>query len=212
MLPHPLAHSAPTTLPLNAAPLSILLLLLRLRLCPCSRCSTHAPCVCVRITLPVSNADEPIWNKTPPFYYGIASPCIAAALLSHLAASLPCLRLSRPERMAITVECIYQNVGIGLSIAFSIFPMELGQSSKAAAVPLFYGFCQLVIIPLYVIICWRLGWSYAPSTDPIWDVLRDSYQHRAHYVDRPDPRTSIRGLTLEESSEPSPREAAESAI
>ena len=50
---------------------------------------------------------------------------------------------------------------------------------KAAAVPLFYGFIQLTIIPIYVIIGWKLGWSYAPASDPLWKVLRDSYQHHA---------------------------------
>ena len=48
-----------------------------------------------------------------------------------------------------------------------------------AALPLFYGFCQLVIIPAYLLACWKLGWSYAPASDPVWRVLRDSYQHNA---------------------------------
>jgi predicted Na+-dependent transporter len=130
-------------------------------------------------SLVYSNSDEPLWNKTGQFYGSISLPCLAAMVLAHLVSSLPCLRLSPPERMAVTIECLYQNVGIALSVALSVFSTSNGQASKAAAVPLFYGFCQLLIIPIYVIIGWKLGWSYAPPSDPVWRVLRDSYQHNA---------------------------------
>mgnify|MGYP004193933141 CR=1 FL=1 len=51
-------------------------------------------------------------------------------------------------------------------------------SIHLAGTPLYYGVCQTALIPLYVLLCWRLGWTYAPPTDPIWRVLRDSYQER----------------------------------
>jgi hypothetical protein len=36
-----------------------------------------------------------------------------------------------------------------------------------------------VIIPLYLLAMWKLGWTYAPPRDPLWKVLRHSYQMNA---------------------------------
>ena len=123
-----------------------------------------------------SSVDEPIWDKPSHFYLEVALPAIAALTLSSLITTLPCLRLTRPERVAVTIECLYQNTGIATSIALSVF--SGADASRAAGTPLYYGVCQTVLIPLYVILAWQLGWTYAPRTDPIWKGVRDNYQRR----------------------------------
>ena len=66
-------------------------------------------------------SDEPLWGKTTPFYVGVAAPTLVALAASLGLTSLPCLRLAPPERVAIAIECMYQNIGIAGSIAFSAF-------------------------------------------------------------------------------------------
>jgi len=124
-----------------------------------------------------SSADEPIWDKEAKFYAATATPCVVALFLSMAITRLPCLRLAPPERVAVTIECLYQNTGIAVSIALSVFSGR--DASRAAGSPLYYGVCQTVTIPLYVIAAWQLDCTYAPRTDPIWRVVKDSYQHRA---------------------------------
>ena len=93
-----------------------------------------------------SSDEEPIWDKTPAFYAAVAMPAVVALVLSMALTSLPCLHLARPERVAVTIECLYQNTGIAMSIAFSIFSGS--EASIAAGTPLYYGFCQTVLIPI----------------------------------------------------------------
>ena len=125
-----------------------------------------------------SSVDEPVWDKPTEFYFAVATPCLIALLLSVAAGSLPCLRLSSPERVAVVIECLYQNTGIGASIALSVFSGS--EASRAAGTPLFYGLCQMILIPIYVVIAWKLSCTYAPAKDPWYKVIRDSYQHHAH--------------------------------
>ena len=89
-------------------------------------------------------------------------------------ASTPCIALHRPERVAVTIECIFQNITIGFGISLSLFHGD--ERHRAAGSPLYYGVAQTVIIPIYLFAMWKLGWTYAPSTDPLWKVLRNSYQ------------------------------------
>ena len=107
-------------------------------------------------------------------------PAILALVLSTALSSAPCLRLSRPERASIAVECTYQNTGIATSLALSMFDGH--EASRAAGVPLYYSTVQLVLIASYLFACWRLEWTYAPPTDPLWQVLKESYQGRASHA------------------------------
>lgn len=129
----------------------------------------------VSFSLFFSSVDEPVWDKPLLFYAAVGTPALAAVLASTAIASLPCLRLSKPERVAVVIECLFQNIGIANSIALSAF--SGAEASRAAGTPLFYGACQFILIPLYLLASWRLGWTYAPASEPFWRMLRDSYQH-----------------------------------
>ena len=124
-----------------------------------------------------SSVSEPIWDKPREFYAAVALPCVLALLLSHAIGSLPCLGLTTPERTAVTIECLYQNTGIATSIALSAFRGT--EASRAAGTPLYYGVVQTATIPLYVLCCWKLGWTYAPASDSLWRVVGQCYQSRS---------------------------------
>ena len=119
---------------------------------------------------------SPLWDKPPVFYAATALPILVSTAAALALTALPCARLAPPERVAITIECLYQNTGIATSIAFSIF--DGSDAAKAVSAPLFYGLVQTALIPFLVLAAWKLGWTYAPASEPFLRFLRDNYQGR----------------------------------
>ena len=111
----------------------------------------------------------------PPRVYAATALTLVAVVATLALTSLPCAR--RPERVAITIECLYQNTGLATSIALSIF--DGAEAAKAVSAPLLYGFFQTAAIPLLVLVWWKAGWTYAPPSEPLLRFLRDNYQDRA---------------------------------
>lgn len=74
----------------------------------------------------------------------------------------------------VSVECCYQNVGIATSVALTMF--EGDELAEALGVPFFYGVVEAVILGVYCIGAWKLGWTKAPRNAPIWKVLSTSYE------------------------------------
>jgi hypothetical protein len=48
--------------------------------------------------------------------------------------------------------------------------------SEAMAVPLLYGLAEAVILGVYCIGAWKMGWTKAPSNTPFWTMLFRSYE------------------------------------
>lgn len=83
-------------------------------------------------------------------------------------------RVSAPEAVAIAVEVCYQNTGLAMAIPLSAFDKK--DASRAAGVPLFYAFLQVCVLPMFLLVAWKSGQTYAPSKDPIWRVIFYNYQ------------------------------------
>jgi hypothetical protein len=84
-------------------------------------------------------------------------------------------RLKKPERVTVSVECCYQNVGIATSVALTMFDKQ-EELAEAMGVPLFYGTCEAVILAIYCLIAWKFGWTKAPKDAPLCHVLGMSYE------------------------------------
>jgi len=121
----------------------------------------------------VSNNDEPIWTKEPIFYPAVASPCVIG-LCCSFSAALCSRTLTKPEVVAVTVETAYQNTGLALSIALATF--EEDDVADAAAVPLFYAAVQVILLPLFLISVWKLGFTYAPPNTSILKTILFNWQ------------------------------------
>ena len=110
-------------------------------------------------------------------YIGIAFPCMVGITLPIAICYLLAkqgVALPWPERTSICVESAYQNIGIAQ--AFAITVLEGEDSVQAIKVPLFYGFAEVVIILVFLVISWRRGCTHAPAKAPLWRVLSNSYQ------------------------------------
>ena len=57
------------------------------------------------------DSDSKVWSRDWPFYVGVASPCVGGLIIANIISTL--LRLRRPERVTVAIECCYQNVSVG---------------------------------------------------------------------------------------------------
>jgi predicted Na+-dependent transporter len=122
----------------------------------------------------MSNTDKDarIWNREATFYGGVAAPCIIGLVLANIVTSS--LSLCKAERVTVSIECCYQNVGIATSVALSMFRGD--ELAEAVAVPFFYGFVEAMSLLTYCIGAWKMGWTKAPSDVSFWTMLFTSYE------------------------------------
>jgi len=120
-----------------------------------------------------SSRDDPLWNKEGKFYIAVAAPCLLG-LVAAFAIAFFSPVLSYPEVVAVTVETVYQNTGLALSICLASF--SEGERGKAVGVPLYYGLIQIIILPLFLITSWQFGLTYAPRSTSCWRLLSEDWQ------------------------------------
>eukprot|EP00573_Skeletonema_grethae_P008936 CAMPEP_0201692368 /NCGR_PEP_ID=MMETSP0578-20130828/5276_1 /ASSEMBLY_ACC=CAM_ASM_000663 /TAXON_ID=267565 /ORGANISM="Skeletonema grethea, Strain CCMP 1804" /LENGTH=424 /DNA_ID=CAMNT_0048177729 /DNA_START=441 /DNA_END=1712 /DNA_ORIENTATION=+ len=116
--------------------------------------------------------DQKIWNHEWQFYVGVMLPCLGGLCLSNLLTTF--VSLNKPERVTLSVECCYQNVGIATSVALTMFQGE--ELATAMAVPLYYGLLEAVILGLYCIGAWKLGWTKAPKNINFFTMIGTSFE------------------------------------
>jgi predicted Na+-dependent transporter len=119
-----------------------------------------------------SDADMQIWDRDWKFFIGVAAPCFLGLIVSNLIAT--CIELKKPERVTVSIECVYQNVGIATSVALAMFDGE--DQAEAMGVPFYYGIVEAVVISAYCIGAWKCGWTKAPRDVPFWTSLITSYE------------------------------------
>lgn len=117
-------------------------------------------------------ADTKIWNRSWHFYVGIALPCLFGLIVANIFTTG--LNLALPERVTVSVECCYQNVGIATSVALTMF--DGNDLAEAMGVPLYYGLVEAVVLGVYCIIAWKLGWTKAPPKVPFCHMISNSYE------------------------------------
>lgn len=117
-------------------------------------------------------ADSKLWNREWKFYVGVALPCILGLLISNIITST--LQLKKPERVTVSIECCYQNVGIATSVALTMFNGD--DLAEAMGVPLYYGLLEAVILGAYCIWAWKANWTKAPPNAPFHHIISMSYE------------------------------------
>jgi len=113
-----------------------------------------------------------MWEHGWQFYVGVALPCLAGLVVANVLTSF--LSLNKPERVTLSVECCYQNVGIATSVALTMF--EGDELSTAMAVPLYYGLIEAVILGLYCTVAWKANWTKAPKNISFCTMVSTSYE------------------------------------
>mmetsp|Transcript_14725 Transcript_14725/g.21741 ORF Transcript_14725/g.21741 Transcript_14725/m.21741 type:complete len:333 (-) Transcript_14725:194-1192(-) len=124
------------------------------------------------VLLTGSDEESDMLGRDATFYLGVAAPCLFGILLSVMISTM--FQLNKPERVTISIECCYQNVGIATSVALSMF--EGDDLNTALGVSLYYGLVEAVFICIFCVICWKMGWSKAPKDEALCTVIGKSYE------------------------------------
>eukprot|EP00581_Thalassiosira_minuscula_P001643 CAMPEP_0183739086 /NCGR_PEP_ID=MMETSP0737-20130205/56175_1 /TAXON_ID=385413 /ORGANISM="Thalassiosira miniscula, Strain CCMP1093" /LENGTH=420 /DNA_ID=CAMNT_0025973789 /DNA_START=353 /DNA_END=1615 /DNA_ORIENTATION=- len=119
-----------------------------------------------------TGGETQIWEHSWQFYVGVALPCCVGLLVANILTSF--LSLKKPERVTLSVECCYQNVGIATSVALTMFKGD--ELSQAMAVPLYYGLIEAFVLGIYCILAWKAGWTKAPKNISFWTMIATSYE------------------------------------
>ena len=146
-----------------------------------------------------------IWGQPWSFYVGVTAPCLVGLCIATVLAIIA--RLRKPEVISVGVECCYQNVGIATSAAVAMFddPIDRGQ---ALCVPLFYGLMEGVVLGIYCIIGWKLGWTKAPRDEKLCVMLVTTYEV-ADETERNERDEFVGGQLDEEGGPPENRDTVE---
>ena len=122
----------------------------------------------------LSNSDEEsaLWERPWRFYFGVAAPCLFGLIIAN--AMTTTFSLLRPERVAVSIECCYQNVGIATSMALTMFDGD--ELAEAMGVPLFYGLVEMFILGIYCVVAWKAGWTKAPANVSLYKAVSTSYE------------------------------------
>ncbi|GMI06686.1 hypothetical protein TrVE_jg8081 [Triparma verrucosa] len=105
----------------------------------------------------VSNEKTPIWNREAKFFISVLVACFSGLALTLLITRF--FKLTPPERVSITIECCYQNVGIATSIALNMY--EGDDVIAATGVPLMYGVCECFLLTSFGVFAHYMDWTYA---------------------------------------------------
>ena len=104
-----------------------------------------------------SNEKTPIWNREAKFFISVLVACFSGLALTLLITRF--FKLTPPERVSITIECCYQNVGIATSIALNMY--EGDDVIAATGVPLMYGVCECFLLTSFGVFAHYMDWTYA---------------------------------------------------
>ena len=119
-----------------------------------------------------TDTNSSMWKQPWEFYFGVALPCVTGLCIANFLATF--FKLEKPERVTVSVECCYQNVGIAASVALTMF--EGDELNQAIGVPLYYGGVEMLVLGLYCIFAWKFGWTKAPKDESICVVVAKSYE------------------------------------
>lgn len=145
-----------------------------------------------------SGSETNFWSQPWEFYTAVAIPCMLGIFFANVLSRL--VRLKKPETVAIAIECCYQNTGIATSIAVTMFS-DPTDRAQAVSVPLFYGALEAVVIGLYCVWAWKLGWTKAPHDERICTVIAKSYEIDPEEMLRESPQESLARIEEEDDVE-----------
>jgi len=114
-----------------------------------------------------------ITDREPIFYYAPIMPMIFGLLLSNIISMV--MRLKQPERVTVSIECVYQNTGIAMTSCLALFTGE--DQSRGLAIAFWYTGMQGAIIIVYCVVVWKLGWTKAPANENFISMLVNNFQH-----------------------------------
>jgi hypothetical protein len=129
-----------------------------------------------------TGSESSLWSQDAVFYIGVAAPCLIGLLIATYLSTR--FQLDKPERVSVSVESCYQNTGIATSVAASMFTGD--ELATAIGVPLYYGIVEAVLLACYCSVCWKIGWTKAPTNESFCTIIATSYEVEQTRLESPN--------------------------
>mmetsp|Transcript_4865 Transcript_4865/g.14120 ORF Transcript_4865/g.14120 Transcript_4865/m.14120 type:complete len:388 (+) Transcript_4865:80-1243(+) len=114
-----------------------------------------------------------LWDYPIDFYFAVGMPCLAGLLIAFGIARV--LQVKIEECVSICIECCYQNTGLAITVALTVFT-DPEETARATAVPIIYAGFEIALIAIFVLASWKLGFTYAPANEPFLKCISGNYQ------------------------------------
>ena len=49
-------------------------------------------------------------------------------------------------------------------------------AEEASGIPIFYGIIEIAVIPVFAMVAWRMGWTYAPPETNVCIAMAGNFQ------------------------------------
>jgi len=136
--------------------------------------------ILVGAILTSANPNSPDTDSTTslltwPLVVATGLPCLLGICVTNFIA-IRFLNISKPETVALAIETCYQNNAIALSVAVTMFGNDPSSRAIAIVVPFFYGLVEMIVISVYGIFAWKMGWTRAPAEASICTVITTTYE------------------------------------
>jgi len=112
---------------------------------------------------------------TWPLVVATGLPCLLGICVTNFIA-IHFLNITKPQTVALAIETCYQNNAIALSVAVTMFGSDSSSRSTAIVVPFFYGLVEMIVISVYGMFAWKMGWTRAPAEASICTVITTTYE------------------------------------
>eukprot|EP00527_Entomoneis_sp_CCMP2396_P009406 CAMPEP_0198138550 /NCGR_PEP_ID=MMETSP1443-20131203/1930_1 /TAXON_ID=186043 /ORGANISM="Entomoneis sp., Strain CCMP2396" /LENGTH=367 /DNA_ID=CAMNT_0043800355 /DNA_START=188 /DNA_END=1292 /DNA_ORIENTATION=+ len=119
-----------------------------------------------------TDAEARVYNREWQFYVGVALPCLLGLIVANVMSTG--LKLAKPERVTVSIECCYQNVGIATSVALAMF--DGADQAKAVAVPFFYGSVEAFFFAHLLHLCMEGGMDQVSQGHFFLEMIATSYE------------------------------------
>lgn len=133
-------------------------------------------------------------GREPIFYYGTIMPIVLGLIFSVIIST--CTGLQKPERVTVSIECVYQNTGIAMTSCLALFKGE--EQQRALGVPFWYTGIQTSLVGIYCLVAWKTGWTKAPANENIVKVILQNYQNEEMTSDADENGIGNSDLELQE--------------
>lgn len=134
-------------------------------------------------------------GREPIFYYGTIMPIVLGLIFSVIIST--CTGLQKPERVTVSIECVYQNTGIAMTSCLALFKGE--EQQRALGVPFWYTGIQTSLVGIYCLVAWKTGWTKAPANENIVKVILQNYQNEEMTSDADENGIGKSDLELQEN-------------
>lgn len=156
-------------------------------------------------------SNTPVWRKPAYLHAAVAMPLTMTICLTLFVSSLPALRLTKPERIAVVMEACYQNPGLAISIVIAMFSGK--DVGDAVAVPILYGAYEALLLGLLCLCAHYFNWTFVdPSEMSLVDAMKGNFQNRACDVPQEDPRLKDQASRPWEKPDHKPAEDEDSVV